>query len=151
MCQYLAKDFNLPSIIIIEINLYCCLDWHRKQKNKLKHTIKTNHNICFKILLNNYDKTNNHWICTYIVEHYNNLDLLKYAHENEYPWDEQTCNRAAANGHFECLKYTHENGCPWNAQTCEYVAIYGNLECLKYAHDNGCPWDEQTCKYAAYN
>jgi hypothetical protein len=43
------------------------------------------------------------------------------------------------NGHLECLKYCHENNCPWDNQTCRYAAIYGNLECLKYARDNGCP------------
>jgi len=43
-----------------------------------------------------------------------NLKLLKYAHENNCPWNEETCANAAENGHLEVLKYAHENGCPWN-------------------------------------
>ena len=53
---------------------------------------------------------------------------------------EETCSYAAEDGDdLECLKYAHENGCPWNEETCAIAAQNGHLECLKYAHDNGCP------------
>jgi hypothetical protein len=32
------------------------------------------------------------------------LEVLKWAHENGYPWDQGTCNGAAGGGHFEILK-----------------------------------------------
>ena len=56
-----------------------------------------------------------------------------------------TCLGAAVGGHIECLKYAHENECPWDEKTCCGAAETGHLECLKYAHENGCPWDEDTC------
>lgn len=40
--------------------------------------------------------------------------MLKWARENEYPWNEQTCSAAARGGHFEVLKWARENECPWN-------------------------------------
>ncbi len=39
------------------------------------------------------------------------------------------------------LKYAHENDCPWDEQTCIYATLYNHLDCLKYAHENGCPCD----------
>jgi len=78
------------------------------------------------------------------------LKFMKYAHENDCPWNVWTCKNAVDNGHFECLKYAHENGCPWDETTCKNAARKGQLECLKYAHENGCPWNEYTCSNAAY-
>jgi hypothetical protein len=69
----------------------------------------------------------------------NNLECLKYAHENNCPWDEDTCKVAAEHRQLECLKYAHENGCPWNMWTCAFAALNGHLDCLKYACDNNCP------------
>ena len=81
-----------------------------------------------------------------------NVEFLTFLHENVgCPWDEETCRKAAANGHLECLKYARENGCPWNKKTCEAAALNGCLECLQYLHENGCPWDKQTCISAAKN
>ena len=77
------------------------------------------------------------------------LDCLKYAHENECPWDPKTTLRASMYGHLDCLKYAHENGCPWNEETTSHASISGQLDCLKYAHKNGCLWDKYTTKYAA--
>jgi hypothetical protein len=59
------------------------------------------------------------------------------------------CKYAAKNGNFELLKYAHENGCPWNEDICTYAAKSGHLDCLQYAHENGCPWNEYTCACAA--
>jgi hypothetical protein len=76
------------------------------------------------------------------------LLILKYAHENNYIWDEWTCAHAAEYGHLDCLKYSHENGCPWNRWTCKWAAECGSLECLKYANKNGCDWDQKTMESA---
>ena len=46
------------------------------------------------------------------------------------------------NGHLNCLIYAHENECPWEEETCTSASENGHLECLKYAHENGCPWDK---------
>ena len=56
--------------------------------------------ICMYIYAANYPFVNNH------------SESLKYAHENNYLWDDMTCVYAAENGKVECLKYAHENNCP---------------------------------------
>ena len=43
------------------------------------------------------------------------LEVLKWARENDCPWDEYTCRAAAKGGHLETLKWARENGCPWDA------------------------------------
>ena len=78
---------------------------------------------------------------------YGQLEILKWAHENNYAWGVWT-SRTAAQEHLACLKYAHENGCPWDTWTSAYAAN-GHLECLKYAHENGCRWGEDTCRAAA--
>ena len=77
------------------------------------------------------------------------MECLRYAHENGCPWNIDTCNYAAENGHIECLRYAHEHRCPWDESTCREAAKTGQLECLQYAHESGCPWNESTCLEAA--
>ncbi len=54
-------------------------------------------------------------------------------------WDAWTCRAAAEGDQLECLKYLHENGCPWDEWACTHAALWCHLECLKYLHENGCP------------
>ncbi len=70
------------------------------------------------------------------------MDCLQYAHENNCPWGERTCERAAEKGHVECLRYAHENGCLWDVNTCTYAAENGKVGCLRYAYENDCPIDQ---------
>ena len=79
---------------------------------------------------------------------YGALNCLKYAKENNCPWDKYTCSNAASNGHLECLIYAKENNCPWDTFTCSSAAENGHLNCLTYAKENNCPWDEYTCSFA---
>jgi len=67
------------------------------------------------------------------------LEVLKWARENDCPWDKRTCAHAAKGGHLEVLKWARENGCPWDENTCACAAYRGHLEVLKWAHANGCP------------
>ena len=48
------------------------------------------------------------------------------------------CLSAIKKGYLKILKYAHENGCPWNEDTCSRAAVRSNLDCLKYAIENGC-------------
>jgi hypothetical protein len=58
---------------------------------------------------------------------------LKYAYENGCTWiAEETCEKAAINGHLDCLKYAHENGCPLNIDFTINTSLKGCLDCLKY-------------------
>jgi hypothetical protein len=113
-----------------------------------------------------------------------NLEMLQWLYsqdslwfESGYPWDEETCEDAAANGDFEMLKWLCTVRCPWDEDTIAavlengdlellqwlhsegglelddsiftWVASLGNLEMLQWLHDEGCPWDEDTCEAAA--
>jgi len=66
------------------------------------------------------------------------VDHLRYAHENGFWWNAQTCAIAAKFGNLGCLKYANENGCLWDKETMHNASNYGNLECLRYARENGC-------------
>ena len=73
---------------------------------------------------------------------YGSLDCLKYLFNDTYLNEDviyEFCNRAAANGHYNCLKYLHKLGCSINAMTAYWAATAGSLECLKYLHENGYP------------
>lgn len=54
------------------------------------------------------------WTCAWAAEG-GHLEVLKWAIENDCPWDEQTCSRAAARDYLEVLKWLRTNGCPWSA------------------------------------
>lgn len=54
------------------------------------------------------------WTCAWAAEG-GYLEVLKWAIENDCPWDEQTCSRAAARDYLEVLKWLRTNGCPWSA------------------------------------
>jgi len=77
------------------------------------------------------------------------LNLVKFCHNNKYPWNEWTCSAAAKNGHLDCLIYLHDNNCSWGERTCQSAAYNGHLDCLKYLHENNCPWNEETSSDAA--
>jgi len=40
----------------------------------------------------------------------------------------------------------HDNNCPWDEETCQSAAKYGNLDCLKYAIGNGCQYNLKKLK-----
>ena len=79
------------------------------------------------------------------------LSLLRYAHENECPWNEYIVLYAALNGQLNCLMYLHDDDCPWDGSACCSAAENGHLLCLIYLHSNGCPWNWWTCTLAARN
>jgi hypothetical protein len=90
------------------------------------------------------------------------LHVLKYLHENGYPWTDYTTQMAAFKNQVECLKYAVEQGCPipnqircgglealnylkqrgvdWTPEACSSAASQGKLDVLKWAHENGAPW-----------
>ena len=62
---------------------------------------------------------------------------------------EEVCAGAAAGGYLEVLKWARENDCPWDKETCKWAAENGHLEILKWAREQGCPWSERTRNLAA--
>lgn len=77
------------------------------------------------------------------------MGKLQWAHNNGFPWDENTCSDAALAGELEILQWVRDNGCPWNEETCSSAASMGHLNILQWARANGCPWNETT-SYDAY-
>ena len=59
-----------------------------------------------------------------------------------------SCRVIAKNGYLEVLKWARQNGYPWNSDTCIYAAYNGHFEILKWARLNGCPWDLKTESFA---
>ena len=61
------------------------------------------------------------------------LEMLKWARDNDFPWDDYTCSSAAEGGELEALQWARKHGCPWNKN-----------ECMKYAsamdHTNVVDW-----------
>jgi hypothetical protein len=150
--NYLLFNYSIrenSSVTNERIKEYYKIIRYPKDKNFLKNLLRNLGNHTVK-LLNYYRLETLICVCKEAAK-INNLECLKYAHENDCPWDENTCLYAARNGYLECLKYAYENGCPWDENTCIYAALNGHLECLIYAHEHGCPWDTWTCAYAALN
>jgi hypothetical protein len=54
--------------------------------------------------------------------------VLRWARENDCRWHEQTCTRAAFQGHLEVLRWARENGCPWDEETRLLAASKGYVE-----------------------
>ena len=89
----------------------------------------------------------------------NNLDLLKFLHENRptrRSWGASCTAKAASRGRLEILEYALSKGIPlWEPEEldrwdpCAYAAFGGKLKVLQWLRSNGCPWNSRTCENAA--
>jgi hypothetical protein len=52
-----------------------------------------------------------------------------------YAW---ACMLAAGEGHLDVLKYLHENDCPWDSRTCSYAHRNNHVDCLNYLIEQKC-------------
>lgn len=86
----------------------------------------------FKLNLPNF--MTNKIDCSEIAQ-FNCLNWLKFAHENNYEWDENTTYNSAENGSLECLKYLIENKCPINIDSLNIIVQKNNLNCLIYFNE----------------
>jgi len=71
----------------------------------------------------------------------NQIELMKWMHEEGCPFGCYTCSKAAKYGQIESLRFLREElnpPCPWNQLTPIVAAANGHLECLEYALSNGC-------------
>ena len=88
------------------------------------------------VLVNDYIS-----LCTLAAKE-EQLEILRWLRENDFPWDENTCEEAAGRGNLEVLQWLRANGCPWKGGTCWKAALGWHLEVLQWARANGCPWHE---------
>lgn len=68
-----------------------------------------------------------------------NLEMLRFLHEQDCPWDAETTYHAALNGFLEALRYLHEHDCPWTMVA--YVGALANNQwaCCDFLKQHGCP------------
>lgn len=76
------------------------------------------------------------------------LDMLKWLNENRCEFHVVVCDEAAWNEDTEILLWLRSIGCDWDANICYIAARLGNLDMLKWLLDEGCPCDESACEGA---
>nr|WIL03779.1 ankyrin repeat protein [Cedratvirus plubellavi] len=81
----------------------------------------------------------------------NYLEILEWLKSMDFPQSEISCKHAAWKGNLKVLKWLREQGCPWNEDVCSSAALDGHLEVLQWARANGCEWDVYVCSGAAEN
>ena len=57
--------------------------------------------------------------------------------------NEVACYYAAEEGHLDVLKYLHENDCPWDLEACYYAHCHNQIDCLNYLIEQKCPGFEE--------
>jgi hypothetical protein len=66
------------------------------------------------------------------------LEVLKWLHNQGYPWDESTCDAAAEGGHLATLQWAREHQCPWNKdQVRVHAAERGHVDMLRWLDEEG--------------
>ena len=78
------------------------------------------------------------------------MRIVKMLIMKKFGWGEKTCDIISIVGECDLLKYAHENGCPWNNDICFNASRLGHLECLKYAHENGILWSSNISYVASH-
>lgn len=77
-----------------------------------------------------------------------NLDMLQWGRFKKMPWDGLTCSKAAEGGHFGLLQWARSYDCSWGYLTCQGAAAEGNLEVLQWARAIGAVWGAGTIRTA---
>jgi hypothetical protein len=73
------------------------------------------------------------------------ISVLQWLIENRYTClDAQICAYAAMNGQLELMKWARQNDCPWDMWTCTYAQVWDHRDILQWARENGCPYDGVT-------
>jgi hypothetical protein len=65
------------------------------------------------------------------------LNVIKWARENNFPWDESTCDSAVMGGHLDCFIWVVENGCLFDRSIMHRAARNGHLNILEWMCDIG--------------
>lgn len=112
-------------------------EYEKEFLNVMKYAAFYNSKECLEYLHNNNIEKYDESACIGAA-YKNNLDLLKFLHQKNCPWDHLTCAAAANTGSLECLKYAHQNGCEMDYLTLSEACRNGHIECMKYALKNGC-------------
>jgi len=80
------------------------------------------------------------------------LEMLRWALERGWPFDESACRAAASAGRLDILKWLRRVAdCEWDAETIEVGIHMGHARLVKWAASRGCEPDEWACAAAAAN
>jgi hypothetical protein len=79
------------------------------------------------------------------------IDILYFFKELGYSWNSQMCSVAACEGKLEMLKFLKKQLCPWDEETCSLAALEGHLDILEWAFKNECPVNEEVIENAFKN
>lgn len=79
------------------------------------------------------------------------MEVIRWLHERQCPWNEEACLAAARFGHLEVLQWMRERGCPWNMWCLHNAAWGGHTEVVVWARTNGCKWNRYATMWAARN
>ena len=67
------------------------------------------------------------------------LDVFKWLHQHNVPWDEETCKYVASIGNLDLIIYARSNGSPWGQWTIQEAVKNGHIDVVKYCIENDCP------------
>ena len=69
------------------------------------------------------------------------LEVLQYLRSGQFPcpWDAQTCDRAARNGHLRVLAWAIAQGCPTGPWVWSNPSTRGHVHVLRWLHASGWP------------
>lgn len=70
----------------------------------------------------------------------NQLSILKWLRQQNYPWDKWTSLEAAINSNLECLVWILANGCPWNENILLYRKKHHDI--MRWLDENGYDYNE---------
>lgn len=124
--------------------------WDYRTYSEVLSNPKNSKNTKFEIIkwayLMGCDK-NNTWILCSAIHYEDNLEILKWFRQHEFPWDSSVTSEASRCNNFEALVWCIENGCPISPNICDYAIMNDNFEMLKWARSNGCEWGDQNQIY----
>lgn len=78
-----------------------------------------------------------------------NIQLLQWANDNGFYWNEFTMAIATSCGNLEIVKWLRSKGCWWNETACALSVIANDLSVLKWLRENNCPWNVTMCIHNA--
>ena len=63
--------------------------------------------------------------------------MLQWARARGCPWDERTCEAAAASGHLGVLRWARAHGCPWREGVRSTIPWDAEVPCSAFAPNLG--------------
>ena len=155
--KWILRNYNpndpYGEMLVDTINDYIKFGFFQEKNNdKYKYYVNAIQNGYMDIVVNYHNQNYKIDNACEIAASGNQLEMLKWLRDKNYPFDEKVCRAAAKHKHFDLLKWLHENGCPWDRKTTVKVIRSGNLEMLKWLFErknSGGAFDKYMLLYAA--